>query len=181
MRPSPALAGLKVSYLTQLPEVATPNDRYLNCHLIAKMKDTDIEDVKSMGLLSPKHLESQETVLPQDIFRNKFTWYSYEIYKSLAFRILLLLWLPLGVWWKTSTDWTYPFVVSIFLFLGLAFLLLAQLLSRKRALSKQLTQFSKEITKNTPGTDPSDWEVVATNLNSYFYRNKTWNTKYFFL
>ncbi|CAI4034560.1 hypothetical protein SMKI_11G0050 [Saccharomyces mikatae IFO 1815] len=180
MRPSPALAGLKVSYLTQLPEVATPNDRYLNCHLIAKMKDTDIEDVKSMGLLSPKHLESQETVLPQDIFRNKFTWYSYEIYKSLAFRIWLLLWLPISVWWKMSKNWAYPFVASIFLFLGLAFLPCSHLLFRKRALSKQLTEFSKIITRNAPGTNADDWKNVAASLNSYLYESKAWNTRHFF-
>ncbi|MCB6602591.1 hypothetical protein LI129_17455, partial [Erysipelatoclostridium ramosum] len=46
--------------------------------------------------------------------------------------------------------------------------------------SKQHTQFSKEITKNPPSSDPHDWEVIAANLNSYFYENKTWNTKYFF-
>ncbi|CAI4036167.1 hypothetical protein SMKI_15G0050 [Saccharomyces mikatae IFO 1815] len=144
------------------------------------MKDTDIEDVKSMGLLSPKHLESQETVLPQDIFRNKFTWYSYEIYKSLAFRIWLLLWLPISVWWKMSKNWAYPFVASIFLFLGLAFLPCSHLLFRKRALSKQLTEFSKIITRNAPGTNADDWKNVAASLNSYLYESKAWNTRHFF-
>ncbi|CAD6650392.1 XXYS1_4_G0023550.mRNA.1.CDS.1, partial [Saccharomyces cerevisiae] len=49
-----------------------------------------------------------------------------------------------------------------------------------RSLSKQLTQFCKEITKNTPSSNSRDWEVVAANLNSYLYENKAWNTKYFF-
>ncbi|CAI4037046.1 SMKI16G3430 [Saccharomyces mikatae IFO 1815] len=144
------------------------------------MKDTNIEDEKSMGLSSPKHLESQETVLPQDIFRNKFTWYSYEIYKSLAFRIWLLLWLPLSVWWKMSTDWVYPFLTSIFLLLGLFFPLLTQSLSHDRALSKQLTEFSKIITKNAPSMNTDDWKSVAANFNSYLYESKAWNTRHFF-
>ncbi|AJR54433.1 Cos5p, partial [Saccharomyces cerevisiae YJM682] len=53
-------------------------------------------------------------------------------------------------------------------------------LSRKRSLSKQLIQFCKEVTENTPSSDPHDWEVVAANLNSYLYENKAWNTRYFF-
>ncbi|CAI4565462.1 ADQ_G0031120.mRNA.1.CDS.1 [Saccharomyces cerevisiae] len=104
-----------------------------------------------------------------------------EIYKSLVFRIWMLLWLPLSVWWKLSNNWIYPLIVSLLvLFLGPIFVLVICGLSRKRSLSKQLTQFCKEITKNTPSSDPHDWEVVAANLNSYFYENKAWNTKYFF-
>ncbi|CAI4283808.1 CPA_1a_G0004870.mRNA.1.CDS.1 [Saccharomyces cerevisiae] len=145
------------------------------------MKENEVKDEKSVDVLSLKHLESQKIILPQDLFRNCFTWMCYEIYKSLAFRIWLLLWLPLSVWWKMSSNWIYPFIVSLFfLFLGLLLLPVIHFLSRKRALSKQLTQFSKEIIKYTPGTDTHDWEVVAANLNLYFYENKVWNTKYFF-
>lgn len=145
------------------------------------MKENEVKDEKSVDVLSLKHLESQKIILPQDLFRNCFTWMCYEIYKSLAFRIWLLLWLPLSVWWKMSSNWIYPFIVSLFfLFLGLIFAPFIHFLFRKRALSKQLTQFSKEIIKYTPGTDTHDWEVVAANLNLYFYENKVWNTKYFF-
>ncbi|CAI4571083.1 CQS_1a_G0030310.mRNA.1.CDS.1 [Saccharomyces cerevisiae] len=145
------------------------------------MNDNEVKDEKNVDVLSLKHLESQKIILPQDLFRNCFTWMCYEIYKSLAFRIWLLLWLPLSVWWKMSSNWIYPFIVSLFfLFLGLLLLPVIHFLSRKRALSKQLTQFSKEIIKYTPGTDTHDWEVVAANLNLYFYENKVWNTKYFF-
>ncbi|CAI4496504.1 CPA_1a_G0023010.mRNA.1.CDS.1 [Saccharomyces cerevisiae] len=146
------------------------------------MNDNEVKDEKSVDVFSLKHLESQKIILPQDLFRNCFTWVYYEIYKSLAFRIWLLLWFPLSVWWKMSSNWIYPFIVSLFfLFLGLLLLPVIHFLSRKRALSKQLTQFSKEIIKYTPGTDTHDWEVVAANLNLYFYENKVWNTKYFFL
>ncbi|CAI4306848.1 ADQ_G0006540.mRNA.1.CDS.1 [Saccharomyces cerevisiae] len=34
--------------------------------------------------------ECQKTVLPQDLFRSSFTWFCYEIYKSLVFRIWML-------------------------------------------------------------------------------------------
>ncbi|CAI4768042.1 AKH_1a_G0046660.mRNA.1.CDS.1 [Saccharomyces cerevisiae] len=71
-------------------------------------------------------------------------------------------------------------VSLLVLFWGPVFVLVIFRLSRKRSLSKQLIQFCKEITKNTPSSDPHDWEVVAANLNSYFYENKAWNTKYFF-
>ncbi|CAI4469757.1 CIH_collapsed_G0020020.mRNA.1.CDS.1 [Saccharomyces cerevisiae] len=145
------------------------------------MKDNEIEDEKSVDVLPFKQLESQKTVLPQDIFRNELTWECYEMSKSLAFRIWMLLWLPLSVWWKLSNNWIYPFIVSLlFLFLGPIFLLVICGLSRKRSLSKQLTQFCKEITKNTPSLNTRDWEVVAANLNLYLYENKAWNTKYFF-
>ncbi|EDN62890.1 conserved protein [Saccharomyces cerevisiae YJM789] len=93
----------------------------------------------------------------------------------------MLLWLPLSVWWKLSNNWIYPLIVSLLvLFWGPFFVLVICGLSRKRSLSKQLIQFCKEITENTPSSDPHDWEVVAANLNSYFYENKVWNTKYFF-
>ncbi|KAJ1539167.1 Cos8p [Saccharomyces cerevisiae] len=93
----------------------------------------------------------------------------------------MLLWLPLSVWWKLSSNWIHPLIVSLLvLFLGPFFVLVICGLSRKRSLSKQLIQFCKEITEDTPSSDPHDWEVVAANLNSYFYENKTWNTKYFF-
>ncbi|CAE6497474.1 Cos11p [Saccharomyces cerevisiae PE-2] len=145
------------------------------------MNDNEVKDEKSVDVFSLKHLESQKIILPQDLFRNCFTWMCYEIYKSLAFRVWLLLWLPLSVWWKMSSNWIYPFIVSLFfLFLALLLLPVIHLLSRKRALSKQLTQFSKEIAKNTPSTETHDWETVATNLNLYLYENKAWNTNYFF-
>ncbi|CAI4580005.1 BAP_1a_G0031210.mRNA.1.CDS.1 [Saccharomyces cerevisiae] len=145
------------------------------------MKDNEIGDEKSVDVLSVKRLESQKTVLPQDVFRNELIWFCYEMSKSLVFRIWMLLWLPLSVWWKLSNNWTYPLIVSLLvLFLGPFFVLVICGLSRKRSLSKQLIQFCKEITENTPSSDPHDWEVVAANLNSYFYENKVWNTKYFF-
>ncbi|CAI4243743.1 BAP_1a_G0000930.mRNA.1.CDS.1 [Saccharomyces cerevisiae] len=145
------------------------------------MKDNEIGDGKSVDVLSVKRLESQKTVLPQDVFRNELIWFCYEMSKSLAFRIWMLLWLPLSVWWKLSNNWIYPLIVSLLvLFLGPFFVLVICELSRKRSLSKQLIQFCKEITKSTPSSDPHDWEVVAANLNSYFYENKVWNTKYFF-
>nr|CAI6603479.1 CMF_HP1_G0031150.mRNA.1.CDS.1 [Saccharomyces cerevisiae] len=145
------------------------------------MKENELKNEKSVDVLSVKQLESQKTVLPQDLFRSSFTWFCYEIYNSLVFRIWMLLWLPLSVWWKLSNNWIYPLMVSLLvLFWGPVFVLVIFRLSRKRSLSKQLTQFCKEIIKNTPSSDPHDWEVVAANLNSYFYENKAWNTKYFF-
>ncbi|CAI4310599.1 CEI_1a_G0006350.mRNA.1.CDS.1 [Saccharomyces cerevisiae] len=145
------------------------------------MKENEIEDEKSVDVLPFKQLESQKTVLPQDVFRNELTWFCYEMSKSLAFRIWMLLWLPLSVWWKLSNNWVYPLIVSLLvLVLGPIFLLVIREPSRKRSLSKQLTQFCKEITKSTPSSDPHDWEIVAANLNSYLYENKAWNTRYFF-
>ena len=145
------------------------------------MKENELKNEKSVDVLSFKQLESQKIVLPQDLFRSSFTWFCYEIYKSLAFRIWMLLWLPLSVWWKLSNNWIYPLIVSLLvLFWGPIFLLFIRELSRKRSLSKQLTQFCKEITKNTPSLNTHDWEVVAANLNSYLYEKKAWNTKYFF-
>ncbi|GMC30724.1 hypothetical protein SCEN_E00140 [Saccharomyces cerevisiae] len=145
------------------------------------MKENELKNEKSVDVLSFKQLESQKTVLPQDVFQNELTWFCYEIYKSLAFRIWMLLWLPLSIWWKLSNNWVYPLIVSLLvLFLGPIFVLVICGLSRKRSLSKQLIQFCKEITKNTPCLDTHDWEVVVANLNSYLYENKAWNTKYFF-
>ncbi|CAI4896091.1 CHS_3a_G0043160.mRNA.1.CDS.1 [Saccharomyces cerevisiae] len=145
------------------------------------MKENELKNEKSVDVLSFKQLESQKIVLPQDLFRSSFTWFCYEIYKSLAFRIWMLLWLPLSVWWKLSNNCIYPLIVSLLvLFLGPIFVLVICGLSRKRSLSKQLIQFCKEITENTPSSDPHDWEVVAANLNSYLYENNVWNTKYFF-
>ncbi|CAH1832120.1 unnamed protein product [Saccharomyces cerevisiae] len=145
------------------------------------MKENELKNEKSVDVLSFKQLESQKTVLPQDVFRNELTWFCYEMSKSLAFRIWMLLWLPLSVWWKLSNNWIYPLMVSLLvLFLGPFFVLVICGLSRRRSLSKQLTQFCKEITKNTPSLNTRDWEVVAANLNSYLYENKAWNTKYFF-
>ncbi|CAI6533723.1 AIF_HP2_G0021990.mRNA.1.CDS.1 [Saccharomyces cerevisiae] len=145
------------------------------------MKENELKNEKSVDVLSFKQLESQKIVLPQDLFRSSFTWFCYEIYKSLAFRIWMLLWLPLSVWWKLSNNFIYPLIVSLLvLFLGPIFVLVICGLSRKRSLSKQLIQFCKEVTENTPSSDPHDWEVVAANLNSYLYENKAWNTRYFF-
>ncbi|CAI4589753.1 AQG_2a_G0031570.mRNA.1.CDS.1 [Saccharomyces cerevisiae] len=145
------------------------------------MKENELKNEKSVDVLSFKQLESQKIVLPQDLFRSSFTWFCYEIYKSLAFRIWMLLWLPLSVWWKLSNNCIYPLIVSLLvLFLGPIFVLVICGLSQKRSLSKQLIQFCKEVTENTPSSDPHDWEVVAANLNSYLYENKAWNTRYFF-
>ncbi|CAI7256256.1 ATV_collapsed_G0039600.mRNA.1.CDS.1 [Saccharomyces cerevisiae] len=145
------------------------------------MKENELKNEKSVDVLSFKQLESQKIVLPQDVFRNDMTWGCYEIYKSLAFRIWMLLWLPLSVWWKLSNNCIYPLIVSLLvLFLGPIFVLVICGLSRKRSLSKQLIQFCKEVTKSTPSLDTHNWEIVAANLNSYLYENKAWNTRYFF-
>ncbi|CAD6622881.1 HLJ1_G0054580.mRNA.1.CDS.1 [Saccharomyces cerevisiae] len=149
------------------------------------MKENELKNEKSVDVLSVRYLEFQSIILPQDIFRNDLTWQCYEIYKSLEFYtwslLLLLLCLTLGVWWRMFTDWILLFIVSLFvLFKGLTSLPAIHALFRKRSLSKQLSQFCKEITKNTPGMDTYDWEVVAKNLNTYLYANKAWNTRYFF-
>ncbi|CAI4050711.1 DUP/COS family protein SKDI_15G0040 [Saccharomyces kudriavzevii IFO 1802] len=144
------------------------------------MEDTKVEDEKNVGLLSSGYLESQKIVLPKDIFRNGFTWSCYETFKSLAFRIWLLSWLPVTTWWKMSSNWIYPFLATNLLILCLCFLPLIEMLCRKRALSKLPTQFSKEIIANSPGTDVENWESIAANLNLYMYENKLWKTKYFF-
>ncbi|MCQ4711896.1 hypothetical protein NE459_25325, partial [[Clostridium] innocuum] len=82
--------------------------------------ENELKNEKSVDVLSVKQLESQKTVLPQDLFRSSFTWFCYEIYKSLAFRIWMLLWVPLSVWWKPSDDWILSLKASIFrLSLGL--------------------------------------------------------------
>ncbi|CAI4050864.1 hypothetical protein SUVZ_14G0040 [Saccharomyces uvarum] len=144
------------------------------------MEDTKIEDEKSVGLLSSKCVESQSIALPKDIFRNSFTWYCYQIYKSFAFHFWLILWLPLSVWWKLASDWFYPFLTCMFMFLGLCFAPFILMICRKHAISKQYTRFCKEIIKSAPGTDSEDWESIVINLNSYMYENKLWNNRYFF-
>ncbi|CAI4045462.1 hypothetical protein SKDZ_11G3110 [Saccharomyces kudriavzevii ZP591] len=144
------------------------------------MEDIKVDDEKNVGLLSSGYLESQKIVLPKDVFRNGFTWSCYETFRSLAFRIWLLSWLPVTTCWKMSTNWIYPFLATYFLILSLFFLPLIQMSCRRRAVSKQLTQFSKEISANSPATDVESWETIAANLNSYMYENKLWKTKYFF-
>ncbi|EHN01388.1 Cos8p [Saccharomyces cerevisiae x Saccharomyces kudriavzevii VIN7] len=153
----------------------------LDNHLNINMEDIKVDDEKNVGLLSSGYLESQKIVLPKDVFRNGFTWFCYETFKSLAFLIWLLSWLPVTTCWKMSTNWIYPFLATYFLILSLFFLPLIQMSCRRRAVSKQLTQFSKEISANSPGTDVESWETIAANLNSYMYENKLWKTKLLFL
>lgn len=93
-----------------------------------------------------------------------------------------------------ATGWYYgcqsSFGVKFSSVLSIRFILLILLeiislviiyrLSSHRALSKLFTQFSQGITRNRPRTATHDVEVVARNLNSYFYENKVWNTNLFF-
>ncbi|QHS73091.1 Cos12p SPAR_G00010 [Saccharomyces paradoxus] len=145
------------------------------------MKNNEIEDEKIVALSSFRHLESQKIVLPQKVFSSEFNWGCYEMLKWPAFRVWLLSWLPLSILWIMSSKWLFLFIsFYVVVLLGLYVLPFIHWLYRKRSLSKQLTQFSKEIAKNTPGTHTHDWEVIAINLNSYFYEIKAWNTKYFF-
>lgn len=65
--------------------------------------------------------------------------------------------------------------------LGFSFIPIILIICRRRAVSKQYTQFCKEIIKSAPGTDTEDWESIVIKLNSYMYENKIWNNKYFFL
>ena len=84
-------------YKSEKPEVTISNKKPLELPSHYQMKDNEIEDEKSVDVLPFKQLESQKTVLPQDIFRNELTWECSEMSKSLAFRIWMLLWLPLSV------------------------------------------------------------------------------------
>ncbi|CAI4055373.1 hypothetical protein SUVZ_16G4630 [Saccharomyces uvarum] len=144
------------------------------------MEDTKIEDEESVGLLSSKYLESQNIVLPKDVFRNFFTWFCYQFYKSLAFRVWLLLWLPLSAWWKLCSDPIPPFIATMVLITGLPLIPFILFVCHRRAFSKQLTQFCKEIIKNAPGIHIKDWELIVLNFNSYMYENKFWNNECFF-
>ncbi|CAI4065446.1 hypothetical protein SUVZ_09G0010 [Saccharomyces uvarum] len=63
---------------------------------------------------------------------------------------------------------------------ALFFLPIVLLICRKRAVSKQYTQFCKEIIKSAPGTDDEDWEPILINFNSYMYGKKLWKTKHMF-
>lgn len=145
------------------------------------MNGTKIEDGENIALLSSRRLESHSTfILPKDVFRNRLTWLCYEIRNSLGFRVWLLLWLPLAVWWGMSNTWIYPFMASAILFSGLLILPAIQILCRKYALSNQLTQLSKEIIENTPGAYSDGWDAVAIHFNSYLYENNAWNTGQFF-
>ncbi|CAI4047286.1 hypothetical protein SKDZ_12G4860 [Saccharomyces kudriavzevii ZP591] len=140
------------------------------------MKDTEFEDEEK--LLSSEQVASYRIVLPKKVFRNRFTWSCYEIYRSLTFRIWLLLWLSLIAWWEISAVWIYPLIAFVLLFLGVISLPAIQISCGKCAISKQLIQFSKEIIENTPGTHADDWDAIAVNLNSYMYENKLWKTEY---
>ncbi|CAI4063305.1 uncharacterized protein SKDI_08G0020 [Saccharomyces kudriavzevii IFO 1802] len=144
------------------------------------MRDTKAGYEKVIGSLFFGSLESQKTVLAKNIFRNRFTWSCYEIFKSLAFRIWLLSWLPLTVWWKISSNWIYPYLVTAFMFLGPVLSPLTPMTFHEHALSKQFTQFSKEIIKSSPGIHVDDWEATAANFNSFMHENRLWNTEYFF-
>ncbi|CAI4620611.1 CDA_G0034360.mRNA.1.CDS.1 [Saccharomyces cerevisiae] len=145
------------------------------------MKENELKNEKSVDVLSVKQLESQKTVLPQDLFRSSFTWFCYEIYKSLVFRIwMLLMWLPLIIAWKIRGKRHYLVIVTALMFEVLYFLWTYSYIFRERTLGKQVSQFAKEIITNTPGIDTEDWERVAVNFNSYLYENKLWNTEYFF-
>lgn len=84
-------------YKSEKPEVTNLNKKPLELPSHYQMKENEVKDEKSVDVLSFKQLEFQKTVLPQDVFRNELTWFCYEIYKSLAFRIWMLLWLPLSV------------------------------------------------------------------------------------
>ncbi|CAI4896274.1 ADS_G0043180.mRNA.1.CDS.1 [Saccharomyces cerevisiae] len=55
-----------------------------------------------------KQLESQKIVLPQDLSEAALPGFVVKFYKSLAFRIWMLLWLPLSVWWKFSNNCILP-------------------------------------------------------------------------
>ena len=131
---------------------------------------------------------------PKHVFRGFFTWSCYENFNSLTFRTWLLLWLPLIIGWKLRgkmcyssiagskrrVNRCYPVSVTTLMFLVLYCLWINSYIFRERTLGKQVSQFSKEIIKNTPGTDIENWERVAENFNFYLYENKLWNTKYFF-
>ena len=144
-----------------------------------QMRNNEIEDEKSVALSSFRHLESQKIVLPQNVFKSNFTWRCYETIKWSAFRDWLLSRLPLSVWWKCPPIGFTRLLFQFFPTLG-EYLPSIHLLYRKQALSKHFPQFSQEITRNTPGTDTRDWEVIAKNLNLYLYNNRAWNTRYFF-
>ncbi|CAI4057998.1 hypothetical protein SUVZ_02G6370 [Saccharomyces uvarum] len=146
--------------------------------------NTEIEDEESVGLLSSRRLESQNIALPKDVFRNFFSWFCYQIYKIPAFRISLLLWLllwlPLGVWWKISSRWNYPLLAAVCMDIALLTFPINMMIYRKHVVSKQYTRFCKEIIKSVPGTDIEDWEPIVIKFNSYMYENKLWNNEYFF-
>lgn len=58
------------------------------------------------------------------------------------------------------------------------FLVAVQTLSHKMLYQNNPLGFPKKITKTTQGMATYDWEVLATNLNSYFYGNKIWNRSF---
>ncbi|CAI4291280.1 CDN_1a_G0004930.mRNA.1.CDS.1 [Saccharomyces cerevisiae] len=73
------------------------------------MKNNEIEDEKSIDALSFKNLESQKIVLPQNVFRSDSNWIFYELYKTLASRNWMVLWLPVIVWCKIFVSFIDPF------------------------------------------------------------------------
>ncbi|CAI4592087.1 ANE_G0030870.mRNA.1.CDS.1 [Saccharomyces cerevisiae] len=109
------------------------------------MKENELKNEKSVDVLSVKQAgESQKTVLPQDLSEAAVYLVCYEIYNYLVFASGCYYG-PLSVWWKPSNNWIYPLMVSLLVLFWDQYLFLLFLdLSRKRSLSKQLTQFGKE-------------------------------------
>ncbi|CAI4396447.1 AHL_G0013860.mRNA.1.CDS.1 [Saccharomyces cerevisiae] len=140
------------------------------------MKDNGTDDDESAGLLPSRMSESYDVTLPKNIFINSSILFCYEICNYLAFRIWILSWLPFIIWWKLYTNLIAVIFTSLVHYsLNVAFGFL-----RDRTISKQITQFFKEIIKNTPCTDIENWELAAVSFNSFLYENKLWKTKHFF-
>lgn len=121
--------------IIRLSTVASPQNRHIWCwttkifklqalkhHKVAfritsslsKWKDTEIEDKKSIGLLSLGYLDLNGLFVPQNIFKNSLTWKFYESFKFLAFRTWVILWLLPSLYWIMSSKWVYSFMISLF-------------------------------------------------------------------
>lgn len=81
---------------------------------LSKWKDTEIEDKKSIGLLSLGYLDLNGLFVPQNIFKNSLTWKFYESFKFLAFRTWVIVWLLPSLCWIMSSKWVYSFMISLF-------------------------------------------------------------------
>ncbi|CAI4243159.1 BAM_G0000920.mRNA.1.CDS.1 [Saccharomyces cerevisiae] len=146
------------------------------------MKDNEIGDGKSVDVLSVKRLGIPKRLFYLKMFSetNRFG-FVMEMSKSLVFASGCYYGYHLASGGNFRNNWIYPLIVSLLVCFGTILSLL--FVDFPVSVPYRETTHSvlpKRLLKTHQVRILRHWEVVAANLNSYFYENKAWNTKVLF-
>lgn len=134
---------------------------------------------------SLQDLEINVPRLPRDMYRSKFTWTVRHAFmkKQTCLKLLALFY---GIYYYSNELNELNEMFAMLYRITLTFIVIngqysgMQVVKNLSLHLEKRMDFLAEVIKIQPHVDMGKWDIIAANMNEFFYTKGTWHTKEFF-